>query len=217
MPYPPPHFHEKDEARIAALMREHPFAHLFTSGPLGHRTTRLPFVTDVEDGRIIRLRAHFSRQNPQSEILDGAAVLVAFSGPASYVSPNWRTEQNRGATWDYLAVQVWGTARVREDRGFFEQLINDVASAVEPRFDGVSDRPDWSMKDAPKDYVDRLFPALVPFEISVSAIEATSKLHQNFPEEDIRSVADHLGRADNASSQAVSDAMREALARRQQR
>lgn len=195
MVYPPRPHQEHDPARIEGLIRDFPFAHLFTGEKEKLQVTRVPFALDVADGEACRLRAHLNGSNPQCEALDGAEALVAFSGPDSYVSPNWRTASDRGATWDYTAVHVWGRVRVRQDREFFERLIDDLAEAAEARHRGVSEKPDWSMKNVTDEYVERLRPKLCAFEIEVSRIEAISKLHQNFPEADARSVAEHLARS----------------------
>lgn len=203
MVYPPRPHQEHDLAKIEGLIRDFPFAHFFTGEKAASRVTRIPLALDVVDGKICRLRAHLNAHNPQSHSLDGAEALVAFSGPDTYVSPNWRTSADRGATWDYTAVHVWGSVRVREDREFFEQLIDDLAAVAEARFRGVSDKPDWSMKNVTDEYVERLRPNLCAFEIEVSRIEAISKLHQNFPEADARSVAEHLVRSAHEQSRTV--------------
>ena len=203
MAYPPLPHKERDARAIEALMRAHPFAHFFTAEDGRHLVTRLPFAVDAEDGNVVRLRAHMNANNPQTDKLDGAEALVAFSGPDHYVSPNWRVDKGRGATWDYSAAHVWGRVSLRPERAFFEDLINDLAGAVEPRYREVSSAPDWSMADAPKDYVDRLFPMLTAFEIAVDRVEGVAKFHQDFPKEDALSVADHLERANAEDARAV--------------
>lgn len=170
---------------------------------------RLPFAVDVEAGEVRRLRAHMNAANPQRRSLDGAEALVAFSGPDTYVSPNWRTAANRGATWDYTAVHARGRVRVREEREFFERLIGD--RAAEARFHGLSDKPDWSIKNVTDDYVERLRPQLCAFEVEVSRIESISKLHQDFPAADARGVADHLARSAHEKSRAVGALIAERL------
>lgn len=208
MTYPPEKHQERDLEIITGVMRAHPFAHFFTSvdggeGP-GPRVTRLPFALDVDAGGAPAvLRAHLNRRNPQMDGLDGADALVAFSGPHSFVSPNWRTNRKRAGTWDYQAVHVWGRVRVREERAFFAALIDDLAAPAEAAHRGVSDAPPWAMADADPDYVDRLFPHLAPFEVVVTKVEAISKLHQDFPEADALSVADHLDRSPDADARAT--------------
>lgn len=211
--YPPPLHREDDPAKIATLIRTRPFAHFFTAHG-GLRVTRVPFAADFEDGRLRRLRAHLHGRNQQVENLDGTAALVAFSGPDAYVSPNWRTAQDRGATWDYTAVHVWGLVTVRTDRAFFDRLIGDLAEAAEARVAGLSEKPAWSMKNVTEDYVERLRPRLCAFEIAVSQIEAIAKLHQNFPDADARGVAAHLAKSDDEGGRAVAALMAERVSSR---
>ena len=214
MVYPLPPHAERDETSMANLAKTFPFAHFFTtSQDSGKRVTRLPFAVDMNAGKMTGLRAHLNAQNPQAQDLDGQEALIAFSGPDSYISPNWRVDRHRGATWDYTAVHVWGRVTCRPERAFFEQLINDLAAAAEPRFEGVSDHPDWSISDAPKDYVDRLFPLLLAFEVSIDRVEGISKLHQDFPKEDAKSVVDHLNRSEAPESHAVAALIEERLKR----
>lgn len=209
--YPPPLHREQDPAKIAALVRSRPFAHFFTAHQ-GLRVTRIPFAADFESGELRRLRGHLHGRNQQVDGLDGAEALIAFSGPDAYVSPNWRTAQDRGATWDYTAVHVWGRVTVRTDRAFFDRLIGDLASAAEARVAGLSEKPAWSMKNVTEDYVERLRPRLCAFEVEVSGVEAIAKLHQNFPDADARSVAAHLAKSADESGKAIAALMQERLA-----
>ena len=186
-----------------ALVRAYPFANIFTTGDSGHRVTRLPFMADLVEGKIIKLRAHMNAQNPQADQLDGNEALITFSGPHSYVSPNWRVDKGRGGTWDYTAVHVWGKVALRPEKSFFEDLVNDLAQMIEPRFEGVSDAPVWTTSASPDGYIDRLFPMLTAFEIDVTDVQGIAKLHQDFPKEDALSVADHLARSANPDSQII--------------
>jgi len=211
MAYPPKPNLEHDQGKIEALIRSYPFAHLFTSKDGAHDVTRLPFVLDIEGGKLVRLRAHMNAQNPQASVIDGADILVAFSGPDSYVSPNWRMEANHGATWDYTAVHVWGRATRRSERTFFAQLITDLAQNAEQRFEGVSERGAWTFSDAPEGYVDRLLPRLVSFEVEIERVEAISKLHQDFPREDAARVAEHLEKSGHFQSQSIAGLIKDRL------
>ena len=197
MVYPPLPHREKNLNAMAALIREFPFAHFITAAPTLN-VTRLPFALDTEEGSLVRLRAHMNAQNPQAKDLDGADVLVAFSGPDSYVSPNWRRKADRGATWDYTAVHVWGKAHVRPERTFFEQLVDDTAGPAETAHQGASQKENWRFAHASDEYVDRLRPQLTAFEITIDRVEGISKLHQDFPKEDAAKVAKHLDKSPGA-------------------
>ncbi|MFM2042627.1 MAG: hypothetical protein RLY86_1203 [Pseudomonadota bacterium] len=200
--YPPPARLIADPAAACDLMSDYPFAHLFTSHD-GLRSTRIPFMTDREEGRPVRLRAHVNRQNPQVPGLDGGDVLVVFSGPSTYVSPHWRAQPTRAGTFDYEEVRVHGTARVVDAKPFFLDLINDLSALIEPRHAAAGDYPVWTTDMAPEGYIDRLFPAIVCFEIRIKGIGLISKPHQHFPAEDRAAIARHLSRLEREESRLI--------------
>ena len=210
MSYPPSARLVTDAGDAIALMAKHPFAHLFSSHD-GLAATRLPFATDVENGAPVRLRAHLNIQNPQAQALDGASVLVVFSGAATYVSPHWRAQATRAGTYDYEEVRVRGTARVVSDKGFFVKLIDDLSALIEPQYAEVGDYPIWQTSMAPPGYIDRLFPFILPFEIEVVSVEMVSKLHQHFPVEDQIAIAKHLSRSHRDGSRAIAEKIRKQM------
>ena len=207
MTYPPPTRRVDDPAAALALIDAHPFAHVFTAHA-GLAVTRIPFVADRDDDRPVRLRGHVNAQNPQASGLDGAAALVAFSGPAAYVSPNWRADKGRAGTYDYEAAHVRGVVRVVADLGFFRTLIDDLSARIEPTHAEVGDYPVWTTAMAPPGYIERLFPHVVPFVIEIEHVETIAKLHQGYSDADRRSVADHLARSHRQDSRAIGEKIR---------
>ncbi|PCI62438.1 MAG: hypothetical protein COB37_06925 [Kordiimonadales bacterium] len=209
MSYPSAPHVETDFSKITRLVNDYPFAHIFTGEGSSGRVTRLPFVCDVHQDEFVTLRAHMDRKNPQAALIDGANVLIAFSGPNTYVSPNWRSDRSRAATWDYTAVHVWGRATVCSEAEFFAALITDLAATAEEKHEAVSKGKRWSFDQAPKAYVERLRPYVVGFEVKVTSIEAISKLHQDFPAKEALSVAEHLSRSGFEDSRCIADLIRE--------
>jgi len=205
--YPPGWRSVADPSAAVDLMRQHPFAHLVTSHA-GLNSTRIPFVADMESGRVVRLRAHLNAQNPQVTGLDGHEGLVVFAGYASYVSPNWRTDLGRAGTYDYEEVKVRGTVRVVSDIDYFRRLIDDLASMIEPQYAEVGNYPVWQTSMSPPGYIERLFPAITAFEMMVQSVEMISKLHQPFSEADRRSIADHLARSNREDARVIAAKIR---------
>jgi transcriptional regulator len=210
MTYPPAWRSESDPDAALLLMRTHPFAHLFTAHD-GLAATRIPFIVDVEGGRATGLRAHLNGQNPQVAGLDGANVLIVFAGPSTYVSPHWRASKTRAGTFDYEEVRVRGIARAVGGIEFFKRLIDDLSAAIEPQYAEVGDYPVWRTEMAPEGYIERLFPMVTSFRIEISAIETISKLHQQFPPEDRRSIADHLARSRREDSRLIGEKISRSL------
>ena len=191
-------------------MTAHPFAHLFSAeGAL--RTTRIPVLVDLENARPVRLRAHLNNQNPQAATLNGSQVLVVFSGPSTYVSPNWRIDKKRGGTYDFEQVTVRGTARIVEGESHFRQMIDDLSSLIEPQYAEVADYPVWQTSDAAPGYIERLLPHVTQFTVDIENFEIISKLHQQFPEEDRLSIADHLDRCHRDDARAIARRIRSTI------
>lgn len=207
MTYPPIAYRVTEPGAAIALMREHPFAHVISvQGQL--RVTRVPILVDVEEGRAVRLRGHFDARNPQAKELDGAHLLVAFSGPAAYVSPHWRADKTKGGTFDYEEVQVRGRARVVRELAFFTQLVDDLSSLLEPQHSEIGDYPVWRTSMAPAGHLERQHPRVVTFVVEIDAIDAVAKLHQDFPEADRLSVAEHLARSRRDDVRALAEKIR---------
>lgn len=202
MVYPPQWRQVTADQFAVRLLRERPFAHLLSRhGALA--ATRIPFVADTDAARPVRLRAHLNANNPQAAGLDGAEVLVVFSGPSTYVSPHWRASKTRAGTFDYEEVQVRGRARIEAGIEFFRRLIDDLSSLIEPQYAEVGDYPIWNTTMAPEGYIERLFPQVVSFSIEIESVHAVSKLHQQFPEADRRAIADHLNRCKREDARAI--------------
>lgn len=192
-------------------MAEHPFAHLFsTTAGLG--ATRVPVIADLVDAVPVRLRGHLNGHNPQAAGLDGASVLVVFSGPSTYVSPHWRVSATRGGTYDYEEVQVHGVARVVHTLDFFRRLVDDLSALIEPQYADVGDYPVWQTAMAPPGYVERLLPQVTPFAIEIASVRTISKLHQHFPLEDRRCIAAHLARSRREDARSIAEKIRRCTA-----
>ncbi|MCA8968518.1 MAG: FMN-binding negative transcriptional regulator [Planctomycetes bacterium] len=207
MGYPPDWRRHEDAAAVEALLSRDPFAHFVTSHT-GLRSTRIPLIADFENAAPVRLRGHLNRQNPQAEDLDGQLALATFDGPATYVSPNWRTNLKVAATYDYEEVQIRGTVRVVSDIDFFRCLVDDLARMIEPQHSEVGAYPVWQSSMTPPGYVERLFPAITVFELEVQSTQMISKLHQTYPEADRRSIADHLTRSHREGARRIAEKIR---------
>jgi transcriptional regulator len=205
MTYPPTAYRVTDLSAAIALARAHPFAHVFTA-TTGLHATRLPVLIDE---RAVQLRGHFDARNPQVAGLDGAAMLVTFSGPAAYVSPHWRADKTKGGTYDYEEVQVAGRARVVRDLAFFETLVDDLSALIEPHHAEIGDYPVWHTAMAPPGHLERQLGRVVLFVVEIERIQMIAKFHQDFPEADRRSVAEHLSRSHRDEVRAVAARIRE--------
>lgn len=206
----------EDRAVMLALLRSAGAGHLVNADSTGAlASTLLPFVVDDDLGTV---RAHIARANPHWRSLDRAAVLLIVPVSDAYVSPSWyeskREDPRVVPTWNYELVHVHATAHVRDDATFVESVVRTLTEHHEAkRIDDrsgtrVAAAPEWSVDDAPPDFIARQLRAIVGVELAVTRVEAKRKLSQNRSDADRRGVIDGLSGSGRTGSHTVTDAMR---------
>jgi transcriptional regulator len=178
------------------------------------QSSHIPWVLDIPDSSSstpAKLRGHLARANPHAKALISAAsdgssnsqsdqpytgtklqdeVMILFTSPVThYVTPQFYTETKPSTgkvvpTWDYAAVQVYGTVTVYsstttpESGAFLTQQINDLTKLCEEGQMGYKVDKSWKVDDAPASYVDLLRKAIVGVEIEVTRIAGKWKMSQ---------------------------------------
>ncbi len=207
--YIPEHFAESREGEVRRIIEHFPLATLVTTGPHGLDANQLPFELAMVDGKSALLRAHVARTNPiWQETPAYSDVLVVFRAEQAYVSPNWYPSKHEThrlvPTWNYRAVNVHGTIRFVQEEKYLRALVGRLTRDHEARIPGNTP---WRMADAPADYIDSMIKAIVAIEITVSRIEAKSKLSQNRDDRDRLAAADELNQRGHTG---LADSMRNA-------
>ena len=129
----PRQFSQDDTAVAHDLIRTNVFATLVTeiSGRLD--ATHVPVVLDAQRGALGSLRFHLARANPTSKALaDKREVLMVFTGPHTYISPDWYANENLVPTWNYAVVHAYGTPRTVDETELRRLLDDPVAESVDP-------------------------------------------------------------------------------------
>ncbi|MDE3008923.1 MAG: FMN-binding negative transcriptional regulator [Acidobacteriota bacterium] len=154
---------------------------------------RSAFAPVVVSGDATTLRAHVARANDFWRDLDEARVevVILFLAASAYVSPSLYPSREVSPdvvpTWNYAAVEVRGTLRVRDDDDWKrEQVV-----AVTNHFESGRDVP-WRVEDVDRDFLARQLRAIVGLEVAVHAIEGKEKLSQNRPEVDRLNVRENF-------------------------
>ncbi|MGR6329799.1 FMN-binding negative transcriptional regulator [Sphingomonas sp. XXL09] len=119
------------------------------------------------------MRFHVARGNPATDHCDGADLVVAVLDVHGYISPNWYERPgNQVPTWNYVAVEMRGTATAISDDDTVEQL-DRLALLHEP-----ADRP-WSRTKMDQHAFAKLLAGIRGFAIDKPVLSATLKLSQN--------------------------------------
>ncbi len=130
------------------------------------------------------LRLHVARANRIAPHLDGATVLVSVAGPDGYISPNWyAASRDQVPTWNYLAIEIDGTARAVDEAALIDHL-DTLAASHEPR---VNPAAPWTRDKMDDTVFRRMLRGIVGFEVTVTAVRTTTKFSQN------KSAADRAG------------------------
>ncbi|KAK6342433.1 hypothetical protein TWF718_007835 [Orbilia javanica] len=176
----------------------------------------LDTISDDADAPIKgRLRGHMARQNPQAKAIlealqssssssgeDGGEggvlsqeVMVIFTAQHHhYVTPKFYVETKPATakvvpTWNYSAVQIYGTARVYHStasRGTSEYLgkqMTDLTKLCEGEImgyvgeKGTKEGP-WEVEDAPERYLEIMKKGVIGIEIEIERIGGKWKMSQ---------------------------------------
>lgn len=196
--YIPKHFRLQEQAAILDFMRQYPFATLVTSEQGRPTATHLPFQLK-ETGDALILTAHMARANPQWKGMD--EVLVIFQGPHAYISPQHYEKEENVPTWNYIAVHAYGKARMIADEADGYAILEALMQQSEP-----AHLAQWER--LPAEYKQRLYKGIVPFEITVTELQAKHKLSQNKTEEERHRILAALQQEDGPQA-AIAAYMRE--------
>jgi transcriptional regulator len=191
--YVPKHFAEHRLDELHRVIREFPLGVLVVNSPSGLDANHFPFELHEQNGKHV-LIAHVARANSVwQDSNDGDQALVVFRAADSYISPNWYPSKHdfhqQVPTWNYQAVHVHGTIRVRDDEKFVRMVVARQTKTHETR---VGEARPWRMGDSSKEFIDQMLAAIVGIEISIDSIVGKWKLGQNKEERDLTNAAHEL-------------------------
>lgn len=196
--HPNPAFRADDDASMLRWAAEIGFAHILIVTRDGPMAVHAPIVAAGERA----VRFHIARGNRAFNHLDGAATIASVAGANGYITPNWYANAaSQVPTWNYLAVELQGTAHAIDEDGLVDQL-DALARTHEPRV--IPDNP-WTRDKMDEARFRTMLGAIAGFEIAVTSVRATRKLSQNKPAADRARVIAGL---DQGGNHLLADAMR---------
>jgi transcriptional regulator len=185
--YIPKHFEEKDLAEAEKLIHEFGFGILVSVKDRLPVASHIPMELEKNETGDWILKGHISRGNVVSKSFNsGDEILAIFLGPHSYVSPSWYTEKNV-PTWNYLAVHLYGKARMVEGEELIEMLRKIMA-----RYETAHAQNPLKYDEVPDSVLIPDLRGLIGFEIKVERIQAASKLSQNRDEKSYDNIIEQL-------------------------
>jgi len=158
--------------------------------------SHLPLMLNSAEGDQGTLYGHFAKSNSHWKPLDGAKVLVIFSGPHAYISPTWYQKQPAVPTWNYSAVHVTGVIQLTDH----ETTIQALEQLVEKYEPSLEIAEDFKMK---------LAHGIVGFKINITSMQGKEKLGQHRSKEDQLGVSQALSTSADLESQLLHQYMRD--------
>jgi transcriptional regulator len=201
--YIPKHFAENDLNRLQGAIERYSFATLVSQNDGELEASHLPLLLDRDSGANGTLLGHMAKANFQWRRAAGQQVLVIFSGPHAYISPQWYQATEVVPTWNYVAVHAYGHLELIEDDAATKDLLDKMVAL----FESGQRRP-WQMNE-PAEFVERLLRQIVAFRIPIDRIEGKWKLNQNRPAEQRERVIDVLSQQPSDNSQEIAALMRD--------
>ncbi len=201
--YIPRLFNQSDIKAMYDLIEAYALGILITelSGRL--QATHVPVVLDRDHGPQGGLHFHLARANPMSAALDGAReALMIFSGPETYVSPDWYCSPHQVPTWNYAAVHVYGKPTSLDDAELCRQL-DDLSASQESKLP----KTPWTTAKLPQEHYARRRRAVAGFAMPIEQIEGKWKMNQDREASDREGVISELKQLGGDSRLAVAKIM----------
>ncbi len=159
---------------VKEFMEQHPFITLCGCDASGNPVaTHVPVLLREKDQQL-HIYGHIMRKTDhQLAFAENPNVLAIFSGPHTYVSASWYSNQRQGSSWNYMVVHAKGIIRFLD-----EAALHGVLRDLTARFENNPESPSLFEK-LPDEYVSQMSKAIVAFEIEVKEMDNVFKLSQN--------------------------------------
>lgn len=169
------YFKEKDKQNILNFIEENPFAFITGSFQSGKQVaTQIPLVLDVRNGELF-LQGHIMRNTDHYKaFVENPNALIVFTGPSCYVSASWYSNPQIGSTWNYMSVHIGG-----EIKFMTNDKLTEFMRKLTLKFEKGNIQSLTFFDNLPEQFLNKMMPAIVGFELKADNIENVFKLSQN--------------------------------------
>lgn len=189
-----PQYKENDQKVLVEFMKQHSFAMLIGSINNIPAATQIPIIIE-ERGEKIFLKGHFMRNTDHHKAFEtNPNALCIFTGPHSYISASWYTNQKNASTWNYISVHVRGEINFLGHEKLID-MLEDLTDHYEGK-DSLS-----SYAQLATDYIEHLSKAIIGFEIEAKNIHGIFKLSQNRDEASYDNIVHELKNKDGEAKE----------------
>ena len=136
------------------------------------------------------IESHLNRANPVArKIKNGSEVLCDFIGAHAYISSSWYDHINV-STWNYEAVQIYGTVEIMSDDELYNHL-KKLTNKYEP-----SQQCPMTVEKMGKEFVEKEMKGALGIKIIPTEIKIKQKLSQNRNENNFKKIIENLEKSD---------------------
>lgn len=181
-------FKEKDKQTILDFIEENPLAFMTGSFLSGSQVaTQIPILLEERDGEWY-FQGHLMKNTDHHKAFaENPNALLVFTGPSCYVSASWYNNPNSGSTWNYMSVHGAGKINFMTD-----EELHAFMRKLTLKFENGNTQSPTIVDNLPTQYVNKMMPAIVGFEIKADKVENVFKLSQNKDEESYLNIISKL-------------------------
>ncbi len=182
------YFKEKDKQRIFQFLHDYPFAFLTGSFQDGSQVaTQIPMLVEEQDGQWV-LQGHIMRKTDHHKAFEeNPQALAMFTGPHTYVSGSWYANSHIASTWNYMSVHIKGKISFLPEADLISLL-----QKLTLHFENNDSTSPTIYDNLPNEFLNKMLPAIIAFEIKAEEIDNVFKLSQNRDEQSYRNIISRL-------------------------
>ena len=169
-------FRPTSDSEIDHMVAAYPLALVISAVDGDMQASPLPIVLQRDSEGRGTLIGHFSRFNPQVELVKRERrALVAFSGAQGYISSSWLRERKYAPTWNYQAVHFKVDIELDERPGAARKALETLIRHVDAPYPNP-----WSVEEMGPRF-EQISTAIVPFRATILDTQVQFKLGQGDP------------------------------------
>jgi transcriptional regulator len=170
-------FRPTSDSEIDRMVAAYPLALVISTVDGDTQASPLPLVLQRDSDGRGTLIGHFSRFNPQVELVKRERrALVAFSGAQGYISSSWLRERKYAPTWNYQAVHFKVHIELDERPGAAREALETLIRHVDAPYPNP-----WSVDEMGPRF-EQIATAIVPFRATILDTQVQFKLGQGDPD-----------------------------------
>ena len=172
---------------VRDLITEFPLAWLCAAGGRAELAAHLPLLGEYDgDGVLTHLLGHIPRRHPLVPAWQAdARVLVLFTGPQAYISPEQAGVSNWAPTWNFAQLSIEGELTLLPD------ATGAALTALVDAMEAGRDQP-WSISALGERY-DGMEKRVIAFRVRVTRVVGRFKLGQDERHEVLAAIIRSLG------------------------